>query len=472
MQAITELANFVSSYPASALPAATRRTISLLIQDLIGATAAGLRSPLADAARKAALEAYGEGYVSIWLTDKRSSVVGAAMANSAAASALDIDDGHRGAGGHAGAGVIPAALSVAQAVGASDLETLVAIALGYEIALRVASSRPVETIDTYASGRWVSYGAAAAACRLLGLSATEAAHALAIAGSEGPIVFMTASSKFEGSTIKEGIPPAVVAGVTAAYRARAAATGPLDLLDDNDRFTRQLLTGDLGSSWEVEKCYLKPYACCRYIHAAIDAILALRRDGEEIRNLRIETFPQAMRLANERAPSTLEGGQYSFYFSCALAALFGREALQPVQKERLADARVLELAARIELEPVPDFASAFPVGTPARVVIDQGKGPEEMTVPHPLGDVANPLSSDQIAEKFKNIAQKNVHPKWQDEILSAIASLDTTGFLPLLTALLPWDSRHWTSETAIFTELEKGNLELWRILGDRGKRPF
>ncbi|WP_348631661.1 MmgE/PrpD family protein, partial [Mesorhizobium sp. M6A.T.Cr.TU.014.01.1.1] len=194
VQTITELANFVSSFPGSALPAVTRQTISLLILDLIGAAAAGLRSPLADAARNAAVEAYGEGSISIWLTDKQTSVVGAAMANSAAASALDIDDGHRGAGGHAGAGVIPAALAVAQAVDASYSETMVAIALGYEIALRVASSRPIETVDTYASGRWVGYGAAAAACRLLGLGATETAHALAIAGSEGPVVFSTASA--------------------------------------------------------------------------------------------------------------------------------------------------------------------------------------------------------------------------------------------------------------------------------------
>ncbi|QQO23781.1 MmgE/PrpD family protein [Bradyrhizobium diazoefficiens] len=445
MTVITELANFSSSYPANALPAATRQMISLLTLDLIAATAAGLRSPLADAARRSALEAYGEGHINIWLTDKRSSVVGAAMANSAAASALDIDDGHRAAGGHPGAGIIPAALAVAQAVDASVSETMAAIALGYEIALRIASSRPAETIDTLASGRWVGYGAAAAACRLLGLNATQTASALAIAGSEGPIVFLSASPKFEGSTVKEGIPPAVVAGVTAAFRARAGATGPLDFLDDNDRFTRDLLVGNLGSSWEVQKCYLKPYACCRYMHAAIDAILAMRREGEKIRKLRIKTFQQSMRLANERAPSTLEGGQYSFYFNCALAALYGREALQPVQVERLTDARVLDLAARIELEPSSDFATAFPVGTPARVIMDQGKGPEEMVVWHPLGDVANPLSTDQVVAKFKNISRKNVHPQWQDEILSATARLGTIGFLPLLAALSPPDNRYSTS---------------------------
>ncbi|RWC52062.1 MmgE/PrpD family protein [Mesorhizobium sp.] len=449
MRAISELAEFVSSYPASALPAATRRTISLLILDLIGATAAGLRSPLADAARKSALEAYGEGLISIWVTEDRSSVVGAAMANSAAASALDIDDGHRGAAGHAGAGVIPAALAVAQAVDASVSETMVAIALGYEIALRIASSRPVAAIDTYATGRWVGYGAAAAASRLLGLSATETAHALGIAGSEGPIVFLTTTSKFEGSTIKEGIPPAVVAGITAAYRARAAATGPLNLLDDDDRFTRHLLTQNLGSSWEIQKCYLKPYACCRYIHAAIDAILAMRRDGQEIRKLRIETFPQALRLANERAPSTLEGAQYSFYFSCALAALYGREALRPVQPERLTDVRIIELAGRIELEASSDFASAFPAETPARVVMDQGKGPEEMIVRHPLGDVLRPLSTDQIWEKFKGLSRENVHPRWQDEILSAIGNLEAAGLGPLLAALSRRGRRYAEDDAAI-----------------------
>ncbi|MER9533354.1 MmgE/PrpD family protein, partial [Mesorhizobium sp. M0309] len=85
MRTISKLAEFVSGYPASALPPTTRRTISLHILDLIGATAAGLRSPLADAARESALDAYGAGPISIWLTDNHSSVVGAAMANSAAA---------------------------------------------------------------------------------------------------------------------------------------------------------------------------------------------------------------------------------------------------------------------------------------------------------------------------------------------------------------------------------------------------
>ena len=329
MHALTKLAEFVANHPEGALTPETRAAIELLLLDLMGATAAGLHSQLATAARQAAIEAYGPGKAQVWLTGTQLSVTGAAMANSAAASALDIDDGHRGAAGHAGAGVIPAALAVGQAINAADNDILDAIALGYDVALRIASSRPTSTIESYSSGRWVSYGAAAACGRLLKLDAEKMAHALAIAGSEGPIIFPSGASKFQGSTVKEGIPPAVVAGITGAYRAKAGATGPIDLLDNEQRYDPTILFAQLGQVWELQKCYLKPYACCRYMHAAIDAILKLRRDGKPIRKLRIETFPQALRLANERKPKTLEGGQYSFYFSCALAAL------RPLRHQRL-----------------------------------------------------------------------------------------------------------------------------------------
>ncbi|HTO31359.1 MAG TPA: MmgE/PrpD family protein [Pararhizobium sp.] len=435
MHALTQLAAFVSGQPKGALPQEAREAISLLLLDLVGATAAGLRSPLAAAARQAASDVYGDGDAQVWLTNRRLSVAGAAMANSAAASALDIDDGHRGAAGHAGAGVIPAALAVGQAIKASDADILDAIALGYDVALRVAASRPTATIETYASGRWVGYGAAASAGRLLGLDAIQMAHALAIAGSEGPIVFPTGSSKFQGSTVKEGIPPAVVAGVTAAYRARAGATGPLDLLDREDRYDRSILLGSLGTTWELQKCYLKPYACCRYMHAAIDAILTLRQNGRDIKHLRIETFPQGLRLANERAPSSLEGGQYSFYFSCALAALRGREALQPVDVSSLNDPEVIRLASRIELEASHDFATSFPVRTPARILMDQGDGVEEMVVDYPLGDVANPMNWDQVANKFINIGKVSLTSQHQQGIVSAISGLGENGFGPLLAAL-------------------------------------
>lgn len=435
MYAIEELATFVADHPEGSLPQDVRDTISLLVADLMAATAAGLPSPLAQAARAAAADIYGAGSAQVWLTGQSLSIAGAAMANAAAASALDIDDGHRGAAGHAGAGVVPAALAVAQAIGASDTQIFDAIALGYDVALRVATSRPTSTIETYSSGRWVGYGAAAAAGRLLGLSATQMAHALAITAAEGPISFFTGTSKFQGSTVKEAIPPAVTAGLTGAFRARAGATGPIDLLDNPARFDRDVLTGGLGQSWWVQQCYLKPYACCRYMHAAVDAITALRKPGQSIRSLTIETFPQGLRLSNSRTPATLEAGQYSFYFSCALAAVHGPSALQPVDLKHLKDPEVLALAQQIDLSSHSDFAASFPKGTPCRVTIDQGDGPQSLTVLHPLGDVANPMTRAQVTDKFRRIARVSVKPELQETILAALNGLTDHGFGPLFTAL-------------------------------------
>lgn len=435
MHVIEKLAQFVTDHPRGQLSDELRKTVALLVTDLMAATAAGLHSPLAKAARHAARGLYGAGPARVWMTDEQLSVAGAAMANAAAASALDIDDGHRGAAGHAGAGVIPAALAVGEAINASTDEICEAIVLGYDIALRIATARPTASIETYSSGRWVGYGAAVAAGHLLALDAQQMAHALAIAGAEGPISFPTGTSKYQGSTVKEGIPPAVTAGLTGAYRAQGGATGPLDLLDRTALYDAEILTGDLGKVWWITQCYLKPYACCRYMHAAVDAITAMRKPGQPIKSLRIETFPQGLRLSNSRQPTTLEAGQYSYYFSCALAALHGPTALQPVDPARLTDPEVLELAARIELATHEDFTESFPARTPCRVIIDQGNGPESLTVEYPLGDVANPMSHAQIVDKFRHIAAANIHAEWQDQILIALDGLQEAGFGPLFSAL-------------------------------------
>jgi 2-methylcitrate dehydratase PrpD len=435
MHAIDELAAFVVGHPDGGLPEQARETCSLLVTDLIGATAAGIDSQLAKAARSASEQIFGQGQVDVWLTGPALSIAGAAMANAAAASALDIDDGHRGAAGHAGAGIIPAVLAIGQALNVPDQRIFDALALGYDVGLRVATARPTPTIETYASGRWVNYGVAAAAGRMLGLDARQLAHAMGIAGAEGPIGYPSGSTQYLGSTVKEMIPPAVVAGLIAAFRAKAGATGPRDLLDRDDHFRRAVLTGGLGESWWVQDCYLKPYACCRYMHAAVDGILALRQPGKPIISLRIETFQRGLKLSNERAPQTLEGGQYSYYFSCALAALRGASALQPVDPISLHDPEVLSLAARIELAAHSDFDDAFPESTPCRVVLDQGEGPQSLTVPFPLGDVANPMTRSQVTEKFRRIATANISADRQDDILRALDRLTTDGFGKLFAEL-------------------------------------
>ena len=119
----------------------------------------------------------------------------------------------------------------------------------------------------------------------------------------------------------------------------------------------------------------------------------------------MEVFPEAFTITNEVAPTTLEGAQFSVPFCVALAALRGPNAFRPLQIESLRDPEVLTLAGRVEMISGEEFRGSFPAATPSRVRLTQGGKEVLATVIHPLGDVANPMSWDQVEEKFHDLAR-------------------------------------------------------------------
>jgi 2-methylcitrate dehydratase PrpD len=106
--------------------------------------------------------------------------------------------------------------------------------------------------------------------------------------------------------------------VVATARAAAGADGPEDSLDRENVYDAARICRHLGETWDVEQTYLKPYASCRYAHAATDAMLSLRRSDHAqaggIERLVVEVFPEAFSITNETTPTTLEGAQFSIPF--------------------------------------------------------------------------------------------------------------------------------------------------------------
>jgi 2-methylcitrate dehydratase PrpD len=190
-------------------------------------------------------------------------------------------------------------------------------------------------------------------------------------------------------------------------RAIAGGDGPDDSLDREAVYDVATMTRDLGARWEVQHTYLKPYAACRYAHAAIDACLELIGDTppkeKDIAALSVEVFPEVFTITNERAPTTLEGAQFSVPFSVALAVLRGAKAFRPMREDTLRDDEVLALAARVEMVTGVDFATAFPRITPSRVHLSTAGTMTTSTVICPLGDVDNPLSWNAVEEKLRDL---------------------------------------------------------------------
>lgn len=410
------------------LPPAVRSATMKAVFDLMAAAVAGRETKGGAAALRAAKTAWGGGPAACWFSGSRLSVPGAAFVNSAFASMLDLDDGHRAASGHPGAAIIPAVIATAEADGANAERMLTAIAIGYEIGIRIAAARDSRTLHTFDSGLWCGQGAAAAAAWLRGLDPLSFAHAIAIAGTTAPGQTATAFTKLMGNHVKEGIPFATAGGLIAVELAAAGFTGPIDFLDDQRRYDRSILCSDLGARWKIETVYFKPYGCCRWAHAAIDALLDIM-EGEDmashqIEAVHIETFSQALTLNNDLEPPTLEAAQYSVPFCIATAAVHGAKALLPLDEKRLVDRDTLAFAPCVTMSVAPDLDAMFPRSVPARVRVRSARGAFQRTVVKPRGEPGNPLDDSGLRTKFDVIAERRLSPDASQALLDALTALE------------------------------------------------
>lgn len=431
------LADFV--YGTETVPTQARRIATSAVLDLLTAAIAGFETAGARAARQAAASTWGGGRAQTWFSTLRMTAPGAAFANSAAASTLDLDDGHRAAAGHPGACIIPAVLATAESYEVDAQRIPTAIALGYEIAVRIAAARDLDSVETLVSGPWCGQGAAAAGAWLRGLPAQRIAEAIAIAGACAPNLAAVAYSRMMGNHVKEGIPWATATGMAAVDLAAAGFTGPQDLLDNPRVYDVGTLTGGLGDSWHIDHIYFKPYSCCRWAHAAIDAVLEIMEvhgiAAAEILGIEIHTFARALQLNNDVEPRTLEAAQYSVPFCVALAATLGPGALLPLAECALQEPAVLALARRVTLRLDPDLDAMFSRAVPARVEIATAGGRFTRSIIAPRGEPSNPMTIDDLTEKFETATHGLVAPDFGSSLAGAIRALESGDLGPLRTAL-------------------------------------
>jgi len=397
--------------------------------DSLGALIAGTETPVGKLMASFCVEQHAGDEATVLATGQPVSAVGATLANGFAANALDIDDGYRCIKGHPGACVLPALLAASERSASLSGEAfLTALIVGYEIGIRAGLIRHALYQTYHSSGSWGAIAGAAAAGKVLGLSADTLRQALGIAEYHAPIAPMMKGIDTPCMG-KDSVGWGAMVGMASVLMAQCGFTGIEPLFSDAP--DPEWVTS-LGTQYEVLSLYFKPYASCRWAQPAIVGALEIAQQNSvapnDILRIRVRTFAAAVKLSRAH-PRNTEQAQYNLAYPVAAALIDGELGPRQVLPPRIHDGAVLALADRVEAEVVPEYEQAFPEKTYAdvEVVTQDGRIFTALRKQAPWEPASTLPTDDELSEKFQWLAGPVLGKDRAKGIIEMIWAFEGTG---------------------------------------------
>ena len=442
------LAAFVAGVASEAMPYAVVHKAKQHILDTLGAALAGAAAAEPRSAL-AVMGADGPGETLVWGANQWLGARGAAFVNGVAAHALELDD----AGGcdHSGAVVLPAVFAALSCTArpVSGREFIAAVVLGYDVGRRV-----LEACGGYSAHNgygWHStmtcgvFGAAAASARILGLDAASTAAALGHAGSFSGGLWGFIHDASQTKRMHTG--RAAEGGLLAALLAREGISGPTQIFADawggffnafaRDTREPQALLHELGETWKIMRCSIKPHASCRSTHAAIDATLSLRReqpcDPLQLQGVHVRLSAFVANMCGGRDLRNLASSQMSLPFAVGSALVNGHAGLAAYLDPARHDARVSAVMERVVLEVDPSMSD---LDEPVITLTTPDAPPRSRQVLTPLGDPGNPLPEADLLAKYRSLAGIVLDEASAGALAQALLELEQLADVRVLTGWL------------------------------------
>jgi 2-methylcitrate dehydratase PrpD len=433
------LAAFTVELEAAAIPGEIRSRAALHLLDTVGCGLAAVGLQAAGHATALAVAQGGRPEASILGQPSLVPAPLAALANGTRCHGLDFDDTHEPGICHSSTVVAPAALAVGEASHSSGRDVLDAYILGSEVALRIATglAEGLYARGFHPTSVCGAFGAAAAACRLLGLGAAETDNALGIVGSFASGLFEYLSDGSATKPLHAGW--AAQAGIHAAQLAQAGATGPATVIEGrfglaashtDSPFDAAAAVDGLGETWEIANVSIKPFPACHFAHSSTWAVAELAAEHDlgaaDIAEIVVRIPDEGVALvltplSDKLEPRTVYDAKFSLPFTVAHHLVHGHLELSAFSEQRIRDTDVLAVARRVRGEAMADPPSRF-AGS-AHVVTTAGDELDR-TVAHAPGSPRNPLDEQYVLAKFRSNAELELDAARAGELAGALRALD------------------------------------------------
>ena len=421
--ATAALVKFVSALRFDALDAEVRHYARRHLLDTVGVMICGAAGEVAGRAEAALAAVRGGGRIPVPGRARRADVLDAAFLGATAAHGIELDDGYRQGSVHPGCAVVPAVLAVGHDMGASGKAAIEAMVAGYEVAIAIARACHPELRQRgfHPTGACAVFGAAAATAKLRGLAPPCIADAFGIAASSAAGLFAFVNGGADIKRLHAG--HASREGVQAALFAERGIEGPPGVIEARDGFL-QAFAGSPpdrarpialppAAAFGITDCYIKPYACCRHIQPAVEALIGLCAEHEiapeEVTRIDVDTY----RIAAAHADTGWDdyaSAQLSFPYLISLALRFRAIRFEHFTEGVRRDPAALAIARKLHVTASPEIDRLYPQLRPARVRVTTGRGIFTRAADEALGSRLVPLDDAGLRAKFDALAGPVISP--------------------------------------------------------------
>lgn len=406
------LAEFAATLNHDDIPTSVLRRTEDLMLDTLGSILAGSSARAVQTMAQFA-DSMGptSGPCENLVTRKTTSPLFAAMVNAAAAHMVEQDDVHNGSVFHPAAVVFPPAIAVAQALGRSGSDLLVACVAGYEVGIRVGEFLGRSHYKIFhTTGTAGALASAAAVGRLLNLNPEQMLNAIGSAGTQAAGLWEFLRDAADSKQLHTA--KAAANGLTAAYLAHDGFTGARHILEGPQGMAAGMstdanpakLTDRLGARWTVQETSFKFHASCRHTHPAADALLKLVLEHNlamaDIESVTAHVHQGAIDVLGPVVnPATVHQSKFSMGTVLGLIAQQRRAGL-PEFDAALNDPDLAAFRSRVSMKLDAEVDGAYPNRWIGKVTVVTNAGETlHARVDEPKGDPGNTLSRKEIEDK-------------------------------------------------------------------------
>lgn len=400
-------------------------------------------------------ETGGTGPATIIGSGKKTDVVTASLANALMIRVMDYNDIYWQADPSHPSDIIPAAMAAGERAGRNGKDLITGIVLGHEFEMRFCEAAiPGIRERGWHHATLTAFVSPIVAGLALGLPWEQIQHAIGISASRHCTLGAVTAGKL--TMMKNTVDPmATQSGVLAALLAEQGYTGPEHVIDGKEGLVHcygpewdlNVLIDGLGDSWRIERCGMKAFPAEALTHTPISATLDLVIEHdlkpEDVEEIHIQSTPRSADILADPSkydPRSKESADHSLPYVVA-AALVDRQ-VTPLQfeQERIMSEDIRSQLNKIVVVANEEIESLFPELQRVIVTITTTDGRKLVKqLDFPKGDPRNPLTDDEIEQKFDALASPILSEEARGRLKEAVWNLENVGSITELMELCTAD---------------------------------